>query len=172
MPIARPRCVWNQRFATVAANVMAATPVPPPTITPQINTICQGAVISDERAVPEASSSNATMTVGRMPKRCIAAAANGPVNPYSARFTEMASEMVARLQPKSCSSGTIITLGASLGLDVVAEGVETEEQRVFLERNGCELWQGYLLSRPVPLEDYEALVLERAERNSQLDHDS
>jgi len=67
---------------------------------------------------------------------------------------------------------TIITLGASLGLDVVAEGVETEEQRVFLERNGCELWQGYLLSRPVPLEDYEALVLERAERNSQLDHDS
>ncbi|MCD6662625.1 MAG: EAL domain-containing protein [Comamonas sp.] len=65
---------------------------------------------------------------------------------------------------------TIITLGASLGLDVIAEGVETEEQRLFLERNGCELWQGYLLSRPVPLEDYEALVLERAERNSQLEY--
>ena len=65
---------------------------------------------------------------------------------------------------------TIITLGASLGLDVIAEGVETEEQRLFLERNGCELWQGHLLSRPVPLEDYEALVLERVERNSQLEY--
>ena len=56
----------------------------------------------------------------------------------------------------------IITLGENLGLQVTAEGVETEEQRVFLERNGCDQWQGYLLSKPVVLQDFEALVLERA----------
>jgi len=57
---------------------------------------------------------------------------------------------------------TIIALGASLGLQVTAEGVETEEQRDFLARHGCQHWQGYLLSPPVPLRDYEALVLGRA----------
>ena len=62
---------------------------------------------------------------------------------------------------------TIIALGASLGLDVVAEGVETEEQRAFLQSNGCDLWQGYLLSLPVAADDYEALVLERSEPTSQ-----
>jgi EAL domain-containing protein (putative c-di-GMP-specific phosphodiesterase class I) len=45
---------------------------------------------------------------------------------------------------------TIITLAASLGLSVVAEGVETEGQRAFLMRNGCGAFQGYLFSRPIP----------------------
>ena len=54
---------------------------------------------------------------------------------------------------------TIVALGTSLGLQVTAEGVETEAQRAFLERNGCHAWQGYLLSPPLAVADYEALVL-------------
>ncbi|MBT9513687.1 MAG: EAL domain-containing protein [Acidovorax sp.] len=46
---------------------------------------------------------------------------------------------------------TIITLARSLGLDVVAEGVETEGQRAFLLRNGCKRFQGYLFGRPGPV---------------------
>jgi len=45
----------------------------------------------------------------------------------------------------------IITLGDSLGLEVIAEGVENETQRVFLARNGCHMFQGYLFARPLPL---------------------
>ena len=54
---------------------------------------------------------------------------------------------------------TIVALGTSLGLRVTAEGVETEAQRQFLERNHCFAWQGYLLSPPLPAAEYEELVL-------------
>jgi diguanylate cyclase (GGDEF)-like protein/PAS domain S-box-containing protein len=46
---------------------------------------------------------------------------------------------------------TIITMGRNLGLRIVAEGVETETQRDFLEEHGCHSFQGYLFSRPLPL---------------------
>ncbi len=45
---------------------------------------------------------------------------------------------------------TIIALGETLGLTVIAEGVETHEQRAVLERQGCRGFQGYLFGRPMP----------------------
>lgn len=53
---------------------------------------------------------------------------------------------------------TIVALGHSLGLQVTAEGVETEEILQFLEGEGCFAWQGYLMSPPVPVQKFEALV--------------
>jgi EAL domain-containing protein (putative c-di-GMP-specific phosphodiesterase class I) len=46
---------------------------------------------------------------------------------------------------------TIIALADSMGLDVIAEGVETEGQRQFLAANGCFAYQGYLFARPTPV---------------------
>jgi diguanylate cyclase (GGDEF)-like protein/PAS domain S-box-containing protein len=50
---------------------------------------------------------------------------------------------------------TIIGMAVNLSMEVIAEGVETEEQRAFLELHGCPVIQGYLFGRPVPLEVFE-----------------
>jgi EAL domain-containing protein (putative c-di-GMP-specific phosphodiesterase class I) len=49
----------------------------------------------------------------------------------------------------------IVILSQSLGLGVIAEGVETEAQRDFLASSGCRAYQGYLFSRPLPLDAFE-----------------
>lgn len=53
---------------------------------------------------------------------------------------------------------TVIALGQSMGMTVIAEGVETEAQRGFLADNGCLRYQGYLFGRPMPLADFCAFV--------------
>ena len=49
---------------------------------------------------------------------------------------------------------TIIGMADNLGLNVIAEGVETEQQRDFLERNGCHAYQGFLFGKPVPIKAF------------------
>ncbi len=56
-------------------------------------------------------------------------------------------------------TGAMIQLAHSLRLDVVAEGVETQAQRDFLQERGCDLMQGYLLSPPVPADAFEKKFL-------------
>ena len=53
---------------------------------------------------------------------------------------------------------TIIAMAKSLAIKVIAEGVETEAQRSFLEKLGCSLFQGYLFSKPVPIAEFEKLL--------------
>lgn len=48
----------------------------------------------------------------------------------------------------------IISFGKAMGLSVIAEGVETEEQRAFLAKLGCHSFQGYLFSHPLPLGEF------------------
>jgi diguanylate cyclase (GGDEF)-like protein/PAS domain S-box-containing protein len=59
---------------------------------------------------------------------------------------------------------TIIAMASSLGIEVIAEGVETELQRKFLLENGCSSYQGFLFSRPMPIELFEASL--RQPRNA------
>ena len=64
---------------------------------------------------------------------------------------------------------TILSLSRAMNLPVIAEGVETDEQRVFLTSLGCHSFQGYLFSRPLPLHEFESQWLNSA-RNTGLDH--
>lgn len=58
----------------------------------------------------------------------------------------------------------IIQMGRSLGLLVIAEGVETEAQRAFLAEHGCDELQGLLISAPLPQQAFEAWVREHQRR--------
>lgn len=53
---------------------------------------------------------------------------------------------------------TVIAMTQALGLNVIAEGVETEAQLEFLEERSCHAFQGYLFSHPVPLDEFKELL--------------
>jgi len=53
---------------------------------------------------------------------------------------------------------TIISMSKTLDMGVIAEGVETDEQQQILQNNGCFYYQGYLFSKPVPIDQFETLL--------------
>jgi diguanylate cyclase (GGDEF)-like protein/PAS domain S-box-containing protein len=65
-------------------------------------------------------------------------------------------------------SRTIISLGHTLGMQVVAEGIEEVEQLEFLRRAGCDEGQGYFISKPLPKEEFLAFVEAYSELPSQV----
>jgi diguanylate cyclase (GGDEF)-like protein len=59
----------------------------------------------------------------------------------------------------------IIQMAINLGMEILAEGVETQAQHEFLKLNGCPSYQGYLFSKPLPIEQFDALLLVIATAN-------
>lgn len=60
---------------------------------------------------------------------------------------------------------TIIGMARNLNMEVIAEGVETEEQRSFLAKSGCLNYQGYLFSEPLPEDSFELILAENCRRD-------
>jgi len=54
----------------------------------------------------------------------------------------------------------IVTLAQNLGISVIAEGVETPDQRGAQRDIGCSVYQGYLYGKALPVEEFESLALE------------
>jgi len=52
----------------------------------------------------------------------------------------------------------IMAMSQSLGLQVIAEGVETQAQRDFLLQNACLAYQGFLFCEPIPIEEWDRLL--------------
>jgi EAL domain-containing protein (putative c-di-GMP-specific phosphodiesterase class I) len=64
-------------------------------------------------------------------------------------------------------ANTVIAIGHTLGFKVLAEGVETEDQLAFLSKQGCDLYQGYLKSPPLPSEEFEKLLANESTSHAQ-----
>jgi EAL domain-containing protein (putative c-di-GMP-specific phosphodiesterase class I) len=58
----------------------------------------------------------------------------------------------------------IVAMAHSLGLTVVVEGVESKEQLAFVRKRGCEEYQGYLFSKPLPAGEFAALLQQKTDR--------
>ena len=71
---------------------------------------------------------------------------------------------MGRGQKEEAIIGSIMPLAQNLGMDVVAEGVETQEQLDFLKQMECKYAQGFYFSRPIPAEDAQELLLNPAIR--------
>ena len=75
---------------------------------------------------------------------------------------------------ESATSGaiaqTIVALSRAMGLSVIAEGVETAEQRDFLQSLGCDAFQGYYFGRPLPLDEFEVWRSRFTDGNSLVRH--
>ncbi len=65
---------------------------------------------------------------------------------------------IPHLQDDMEIASTIIAMGHILGFKVLAEGVETPEQLAFLQEKGCDMYQGYIKSRPIPAEEFAELL--------------
>ena len=57
----------------------------------------------------------------------------------------------------------VIGMGKHLNLQIIVEGVETQEQSDFLESIGCDIVQGYFYGRPVPVKEFEIILKENHE---------
>lgn len=56
---------------------------------------------------------------------------------------------------------SVIDMAKSLGMEIIAEGVETQQQYHMLSDMGCTCFQGYYFSRPVPVNAFESLIKNR-----------
>lgn len=61
---------------------------------------------------------------------------------------------------------SVIVMAHRLGLKVIAEGIETQEQRDLLAAAGCDFGQGYLFARPAPAHEFEAMLMENVRARS------
>jgi len=89
------------------------------------------------------------------------------LNKFDIDYLKIDQSFIRHLSPSSnemALSEAIIVMAHKLGLKVIAEGVETQQQRELLAGAGCDYIQGYLLSKPLPAEQFEAFLEASADR--------
>ncbi|HEX8602528.1 MAG TPA: EAL domain-containing protein, partial [Pseudoduganella sp.] len=87
------------------------------------------------------------------------------LNKFDIDYLKIDRSFVSNLAPDSSDmalSEAIIVMAHKLGLQVIAEGVETAQQRDLLAAAGCDHAQGYLFNRPLPVEEFDAMLMAQA----------
>ena len=73
---------------------------------------------------------------------------------YYLKFDKEMIWQATKEEKASVALNYVIKMRKELGLEIVAEGVETEEQAQQLKKAGCDLFQGYLYAKPMPKEQF------------------
>lgn len=76
---------------------------------------------------------------------------------------DLSSTGIPSSSDDSALTATIIAMAHSLGIKVVTEGVETEQQAAFLRAHQCDAGQGYYFSKPLPAEEFAPLLEREAQ---------
>lgn len=72
---------------------------------------------------------------------------------------------IANIDQRPIIAGDIVTIGHKVGLEVIAEGVEAQEQMEYLVKHGCDKIQGYFYCKPLPEEEIMRFIKERNEKS-------
>jgi EAL domain-containing protein (putative c-di-GMP-specific phosphodiesterase class I) len=86
------------------------------------------------------------------------------LNKFDIDFLKIDQSFVRNLAPGSSNMAlceAIIVMAHKLGMKVIAEGIETEQQRGLLTAAGCDFGQGFLFSKPVPVQEFDEMLKKR-----------
>lgn len=87
-----------------------------------------------------------------------------PIDELKIDYSFMKGINAENSQDSTAIVGAIIALAHSLGLKVVAEGVESDHQLVYLQERGCEECQGFMFSKPLPADKFASLLVDRTRK--------
>ena len=90
------------------------------------------------------------------------------LNKFPADLLKIDKSFVDKMNSSDSSKqyvAAIISIGHIMGLDVIAEGVEDQEQLDSLREIGCDFIQGFIWGRPLPMDEAETVVMEQMNNN-------
>lgn len=155
-----PRQLENSHFVAVLAAAMKRYEIAPRVIEVEITESCLQDNEAGVHSLRELETLGVTISIDDFGTgySCLSSLRTLPI--HRLKIDQAFVRDVPEDEGACAIASAIVALGQQLKLAVIAEGIETVEQADFMASIGCEEFQGYLYSRPIPADEIEALVLQ------------